>query len=431
MLNVLIQLLQHSQPPPQPPVLHAPQPHVPQPPLDFSWTSQPPANRIIATPSWTAMFTDPPPPLSHSGTTTNGLYHPSFSPPPAPASATSNGSSAHVTSSFPFSSGPTNAFSSVSSTHFALPPTTTLFTDHQAALAAAPSAFYSSYGLYQPVQGPYARFLTPSPEPSVLGDFELELELENLAAANAAANGGGGAWDEGKVKAENGEGGDGTEDPFAGMTMPPSRAVSPKQAGGGGGGYDPGAGMPNGAYGMYGQSMPHHQQQQQQPQHGQYESYEQSGYGGVGGEPSTSFHHHNHGNGAALPDWTTMTTQHAVDELMGDEGASGGKGNNKGKGKASAKPRKPRGKKAAAAAALAASATVAPVPTAAAAITAAEKAAASKKNRNPHATQLPGSAGGKKREVGEGGEGPVCTHCGSVTTPLWRRGPEDELLCNA
>ncbi|ORY57121.1 GATA zinc finger-domain-containing protein, partial [Leucosporidium creatinivorum] len=24
-----------------------------------------------------------------------------------------------------------------------------------------------------------------------------------------------------------------------------------------------------------------------------------------------------------------------------------------------------------------------------------------------------------------------CTHCGSVTTPLWRRGPDDELLCNA
>lgn len=57
----------------------------------------------------------------------------------------------------------------------------------------------------------------------------------------------------------------------------------------------------------------------------------------------------------------------------------------------------------------------------------------SKKNRNPHATQLPGNGQRKlpKEEAGEGHQGPICSHCGSITTPLWRRGPDDELLCNA
>jgi len=59
--------------------------------------------------------------------------------------------------------------------------------------------------------------------------------------------------------------------------------------------------------------------------------------------------------------------------------------------------------------------------------------AGSKKNRNPHATQLPGNGQRKtiKEEAGEGHSGPICSHCGSITTPLWRRGPDDELLCNA
>lgn len=56
-----------------------------------------------------------------------------------------------------------------------------------------------------------------------------------------------------------------------------------------------------------------------------------------------------------------------------------------------------------------------------------------KKNRNPHATQIPGVASRKavKVEAEEGHEGPKCSYCASVVTPLWRRGPDDELLCNA
>lgn len=332
----------------------------------------------------------------------SSLYQPAFSPPPAPPSATSNASNANPVPSFPFSSGPTNAFSSVSSAHFALPPTTTLFTDHIQALSssAAPSAFYSSYGLYQPVQGPYARFLTPSPEPSVLGDFELEIELENLAAANAAAGNG---WNDGEAK-EEAEGG--TRDPFAGMTIAPSRPTSPKLE------QDAFETNPRpvGAYSMFNNNG--------QQQHGQYESY---GDGSFGGEAAGN------GAGEAGPSYTDSNGHNEWEARNGDSDAESkdvkASTAAKGKGKAKPKaPRKPRQKKGAAAAAGGDG-------TAAAA--AATEKANSKKNRNPHATQLPGGAGPKKREAGDGHEGPVCTHCGSVTTPLWRRGPDDELLCNA
>lgn len=371
------------------------------------------------------MFTDGQPAVSQPSL--HNLYQPSFSPPPPPASTTSNGSSATNNHAYPFSSGPSNSYSAISPAQFTLPPTTTLFTDHQTALAAsaAPSAFYSSYGLYQPVVGPYPRFLTPSPEPSVLGDFELELELENMAAANAAANG----WDAGvdDIKSEeHGNGGaSGTSDPFAGMTIAPSRPASPKLHEGVGSSFEantlanhpprpptlPGGAGAGGAYSMFG-----HPQQQ----HGQYESYGDGGsYGAVGGEASTSF------DAAPSNEWAAQSAE--VSEAEGLAGVGAGAATNgtkgKGKGKATAKaPRKPRGKKAAAAAAAGNGA----------AQNAAEKAAASKKNRNPHATQLPGSSGQKGAEgAGEGHQGPVCTHCGSVTTPLWRRGPDDELLCNA
>lgn len=62
-----------------------------------------------------------------------------------------------------------------------------------------------------------------------------------------------------------------------------------------------------------------------------------------------------------------------------------------------------------------------------------------RKSRNPHATQLPchGSRlslsahtlpGGIKPEEGVP---PKCKNCSAVSTPLWRRGGDDELLCNA
>jgi hypothetical protein len=60
-------------------------------------------------------------------------------------------------------------------------------------------------------------------------------------------------------------------------------------------------------------------------------------------------------------------------------------------------------------------------------------ATTNRKNRNPHATQLPcnGTRKGIKAEATEDHAGPICSHCDAITTPLWRRGKEDELLCNA
>ncbi|KAM0788064.1 hypothetical protein ACM66B_001235 [Microbotryomycetes sp. NB124-2] len=211
----------------RPPVL-APQPQLPPPPQQpvpefaLGWahpanmtssvigSSAQPISHIIATPSWTAMFPDPPlpqqPPASSAPNQQqrqqqqqvlqngNPFYQP-FSPPPAPPSVISNGSTSHTSQQFnvgvPFGMG--NPFSNASAALFQLPPATTLFPDVNQTLTSAAtstggttSAFYSSYGVYQPVQGPYPRFLTPSPEPSVLGDFDLDLGDTSWAAATAA-----------------------------------------------------------------------------------------------------------------------------------------------------------------------------------------------------------------------------------------------------
>ncbi|KNZ47056.1 hypothetical protein VP01_670g4 [Puccinia sorghi] len=58
-----------------------------------------------------------------------------------------------------------------------------------------------------------------------------------------------------------------------------------------------------------------------------------------------------------------------------------------------------------------------------------------RKRRNPMATQLPNFIGVSdlpKRSVGDPiSEEPICFNCKGTQTPLWRRGPSDELLCNA
>jgi len=58
-----------------------------------------------------------------------------------------------------------------------------------------------------------------------------------------------------------------------------------------------------------------------------------------------------------------------------------------------------------------------------------------RKRRNPMATQLPNFLGVSdlpKRSVGDPvSEEPICFNCRGTQTPLWRRGPSDELLCNA
>lgn len=57
-----------------------------------------------------------------------------------------------------------------------------------------------------------------------------------------------------------------------------------------------------------------------------------------------------------------------------------------------------------------------------------------RKRRNPMATRLPtfvGVSDVPDRAPGDASEEPVCDNCRGTHTPLWRRGPNDELLCNA
>lgn len=51
-----------------------------------------------------------------------------------------------------------------------------------------------------------------------------------------------------------------------------------------------------------------------------------------------------------------------------------------------------------------------------------------RKYRNPSATRPPTFTGAVGEEKSEA---PQCHNCQSTVTPLWRRGPEEELLCNA
>jgi hypothetical protein len=401
------QLPQHPQPHTSAPILHAPQPHhAYPPPLDWSQAPPliPPPNRIIATPSWTASFTDPMPsalPQSSS----QSLFNPtSFSPPPAPDSTISN-SSTTAPSSYPFSNAAL----------FTLPPTTTFFNDVNSAMAssAAPSAFYSSYGLYQPISGPYARFLTPSPEPSVLGDFELDLDMGGAGESlwreldTAADDRGSG---EGSGGGEGSSMGRGTSDPFAGMTMAQVAASRANSPGGGG---------QNGAY-EQSTMTDHPSRPPTLPQsfatpdgsgfdlydHQQYAAYASEGFGGNGnGNLSLA---------GGESEWAARNGESGGEGVAGPSSASTDAKGAKKQRKSRAKPR--TGEKG----------------SDAHGATAGGKTGG-KKNRNPHATQLPGNGTRKlpKPEASEGHEGPMCTHCGSIATPLWRRGPDDELLCNA
>ncbi|WAQ88336.1 hypothetical protein PtA15_9A463 [Puccinia triticina] len=58
-----------------------------------------------------------------------------------------------------------------------------------------------------------------------------------------------------------------------------------------------------------------------------------------------------------------------------------------------------------------------------------------RKRRNPMATRLPTFVGAsdlpKHSLDGSISDGPICFNCRGTQTPLWRRGPNDELLCNA
>ncbi|GAA5905684.1 GATA-type transcription factor [Sporobolomyces salmoneus] len=548
----------------QPP-LHHHQHHHYQPSPEWAYNSIPPSsmppphslpptsnatgnqNRIIATPSWTALISDSSPqlhqssvpvpvPVPHSQASAAANYYP---PAPAPSSSSSASNPQPPTlpppSPFPVSTAPSssNPYSFFAHPHstapplhghtshshsFTLPPSATLFSDLPSALSSMggqdqqpppPLSFYSSYGSYQPIITPYPRFLTPSPEPSILGELELELELGELGELEGTGvgvgvgpgvgPGGGGTngtldYEEviagtgiedgpgpetGAATGEEGEGDqemssvwkefgssndhDGTDerssrgggrtvsiqpeastsaptptgigskrDPFEGMSLAQirSRANSLEavdrdhaagryksfRGGGGGGGEGGGSGFEvNGQVNGKGRENRKGKGKEKESLKGKRKN--SRGDGGTAGKknknlvaaagsaPSTATSNQDSVPIASSPstiESTSPTLTTASEDAspnfdnQNGFGSGGGVGGKNGGGASST-------------------------------------GAGSKKNRNPHATQLPGNGQRKlaKEEAGEGHSGPICSHCGSITTPLWRRGPDDELLCNA
>ncbi|GAA6031803.1 hypothetical protein JCM8097_001997 [Rhodosporidiobolus ruineniae] len=450
----------------QPPVIHAPQPQRlafnPSPEWQYAslpGVSQPPPSasaaahqsRIIATPAWTALISDAaaaspstsalpqqavpqqqqqqpqpqqPNPMAQAGFQANHLFPgagmPGYPPfyPPAPSMAADPFAAAAAAGFFGAPPAMPQAIPPpIPSPSFTLPPTATLFSDLPSALSsapptAAPPAFFSSYGMYQPVVAPYPRFLTPSPEPSVLGELELELgpatgEFDASAAAAAAAavasvgaNGGANepdgmdrVWRDLEERADS-VGDDAAvvgaagakKDPFEGMTLAQmrSRANSLEAV---------------------------------DREAARFQAY------GVGSSGLSLAEEAAREVEAAAAASTAAGPVKAKAAPKGkrkaENGGAGGAGKKKAVASAGASPE--------------GDACAPPAVAAAGAPTTGRLPPGGKKNRNPHSTQLPGNGQRRqpKEEAGEGHEGPICSHCGSITTPLWRRGPEDELLCNA
>lgn len=381
--------------------------------------SQPNQSRIIATPSWTAVIPEsagtqqnqaqssslqqpnipaqvsqpspaamPPPPAPFG---LNNFYHPTQPVPGDPAAAAA--AAAAQVGAYPFIH-PAAVPAPAPSPSFALPSTATVFSDLPSALSSAPPsgappAFFSSYGMYQPVIAPYPRFLTPSPEPSILGELELDLGPApgefSSGSASVSAGGDDGldqVWRD--LEGRSGDGPNGSsdglltqvkKDPFEGMTFAHLRSRA-------------------------------------------------NSLEAVDRDAAVKYSNPYANGGDQIAEAVRQVEQAAL--LAANGGGAGAKGK---KGKRKADAAGGGGKKTKAAAGegdfdgvgVASSSTL-PI-----------KPAGGKKNRNPHSTQLPGNGQRRlaKEEAGEGHDGPVCTHCGSITTPLWRRGPDDELLCNA
>lgn len=326
-------------------------------------------------------------------------------------------------------------------------------TDDYSALFSQGPLFHSSYGAYQPVTGPLARFLTPSPGPSLLGNFEdISDGLADFRREEADANNGERTYESMWQDFDNGPNGHdedgGTRDPFAGMTLAGrSGAASPVN------GERAGAGPSDETSRTYQMDLESLARRMDVARGSGRETEleslerlaarvsERDGRGGGGGEyeqstmanhppqppilprgfpplpnysadraafelPQSGMHFLDHAASYASyghrPSSAETSPQGLDDPLAADQA---------GPSADDAKPKKAplrrgKGKK---------------------------DDAPSKKNRNPHATQLPGSGARKlpKVEAGEGHEGPSCSHCSSIATPLWRRGPDDELLCNA
>ncbi|BGP54387.1 hypothetical protein JCM8202v2_001964 [Rhodotorula sphaerocarpa] len=399
---------------------------------EWSYANLPPTGGltgIVSTPSWTAVIP------AGSGQPDSGMSGPSASASGLPGSVLSpptsqgpNGAAAYAPFSTlrppvsdPFAgagspqAGPSGSgtapggggaipYPSASTAPLAspsFPPNATIFSDLNSALSSAPPvgappAFFSSYGMYQPVIAPYPRFLTPSPEPSVLGDLELEL---GPSAGEFVPNGDGldEVWKDLEERDTAANGADGPaqvkKDPFEGMTLAQmrSRANSLEAVDRAASKYNP------------------------------FES-SQVQVGAATEEVRQAAQSISMG-----PSPPSAEEADAAQPPVGP----GKKGKRKANGSANVTGASSKKNRAAAPVA-------APPPAAVAEVIEAEQPDGSKpvitgrKNRNPHSTQLPGPRRlGKIDGAEDGHEGPICSHCGSVTTPLWRRGPDDELLCNA
>ena len=447
--------VQHPAPPPTTTTIHAPQPRLPfRPSPDWTYAALPPVSNaahtgIVSTPSWTAVIPaassgangapqiSPPSQASalpNSSTSSSALGHgstPAYAPfqnlqapsgmPSDPfafaaAAAAANASGSGSGSVFPFASTSSGTMASPS-----FPPNATIFSDLPAALSSAPPigappAFFSSYGMYQPVVAPYPRFLTPSPEPSVLG--ELELELGPSAGEFVPPENNNDGLDEVWKDLEERDGvqqhvsSDGLvhqhqqqpkKDPFEGMTLAQMRsransleAVDRAAA----------TAAATSRYNFYASA-----EDQIASAAEEVKLAAQAMQTSVS-PPSDEAGSNSAGTAAA--------------------GGPGKKAKRKANGASSSmaggNSKKNRSANTVAFAAPAAvDAENDPNPDG-------SRLALNggRKNRNPHSTQLPGPRRqGKADGAEDGHEGPICSHCGSVTTPLWRRGPDDELLCNA
>lgn len=451
--------VQHPAPPPPTTTIHAPQPRLPfRPSPDWTYAALPPVSNaahtgIVSTPSWTAVIPaasavangapqiSPPsqasalPNSSMSTSSSSALGHgstPAYAPfqnlqapsgmPSDPfafaaAAAAANTSGPGSGSAFPFASTSSGTMASPS-----FPPNATIFSDLPAALSSAPPigappAFFSSYGMYQPVVAPYPRFLTPSPEPSVLG--ELELELGPSAGEFVPPENNDDGLDEVWKDLEERDGvqqhvsSDGLvhqqqpkKDPFEGMTLAQMRsransleAVDRAAA----------TAAATSRYNLFASA-----EDQIASAAEEVKLAAQAMQTSVS-PPSDEAGSNSAGPAAGGPGKKAKRKANGVSSSMTG-------GNSK----------KNRSANTVAFAA-------APTTTAAVDVENDLNPDGSKlalnggrKNRNPHSTQLPGPRRqGKADGAEDGHEGPICSHCGSVTTPLWRRGPDDELLCNA
>jgi len=403
-------------------------------------------SRIIATPSWTALISDSMPHPSMTSSTIPHLYPPpNVPPPPQPHHQ-------QQASPYPYPHPPTYpqqhhpySYVTPSLAHpqpmhpasFTLPPSATLFSDLPSALSSAapnstgPPAFYSSYGVYQPIHTPYPRFLTPSPEPSILGELDLDgLGTAGVADYESVIGGGNGL----NGIAEEGGGVGGDEEmnsvwqEFSPInvveTHHPSslpNSVTSQHSVGEENKRDPFEGMSLAQIRSRANSLEAVDRDERR-----YESF--GAHSGLNASDRAAFEVRDQVNGGVKG---KSKRKNSTESNGG--GGGGGKKSNFSNGTSpythdsqplhldSTSPT------------LSSTADESSPPTTIDGVQKSANSLLGKKNRNPHATQLPGNGQRKlpKEEAGEGHQGPICSHCASITTPLWRRGPDDELLCNA